>query len=380
MAWLDEYLQGETGPSGPAGPPGPTPGAGNGITYSGGDYSVNPDPDGSIVVTSFGVKVGVLANDTEHGTRGNGSLHSVADGTHAGFMPSAMWSVVNGISSGGSLALGSQSPQQYQVSAQPSVPIATGVAANLLTTPLSIPVGSVVVVRSVVIGRISTPTQGTAALLTSIAELGDVAGSPVVIFGGPVSQETNVPTQPWGSSFGGQLSAMVTGATDNGAGLIRLQFANTNNGMATGNTLAIANVGGVPAATGSWTITNVGDSTHIDLQGSAFAGSYTSGGTAVPQAASGVALVGGTNIQFQATGITPANWIQSQAVKKNDLRVANANVYICTAQGTTAATGAGPSGTGTGISDGTSTWDWAATASAGITVVWTVCKLEVFSG
>lgn len=70
--------------------------AGNGILYNTGAYSVKPDAEGSIVVTAAGVKVGVLASDAEHGNRGNGSLHSVADATHNGFLTAAFFSLLNG--------------------------------------------------------------------------------------------------------------------------------------------------------------------------------------------------------------------------------------------------------------------------------------------
>jgi len=70
--------------------------AGNGINFNTGAYSVKPDPEASIVVTSSGVKVGVLASDAEHGNRGNGSLHSQADGTHDGFLPAGFWALLNG--------------------------------------------------------------------------------------------------------------------------------------------------------------------------------------------------------------------------------------------------------------------------------------------
>lgn len=71
-------------------------------------------------------------------------------------------------------------------------------------------------------------------------------------------------------------SYAVTGAADNGSGLIRLTFASTAE-FETGQIKDIENVGGVPNATGTWTITVI-DGTHIDLQGSTFAGTYTSGG------------------------------------------------------------------------------------------------------
>jgi hypothetical protein len=63
--------------------------AGNGILFASGAYSVKPDPDGSIAVTASGVKVGVLASDAQHGTRGGGSTHAQVTGSTNGFMRAA---------------------------------------------------------------------------------------------------------------------------------------------------------------------------------------------------------------------------------------------------------------------------------------------------
>lgn len=70
----------------------------------------------------------------------------------------------------------------------------------------------------------------------------------------------------------------VTGAANNGSGLIRLTVASTA-GLYNNNTAVVSAVGGVPNATGTWLITVI-DSTHFDLIGSTFAGGYTSGGDA----------------------------------------------------------------------------------------------------
>lgn len=67
--------------------------AGNGLT-GGGDLSIDrtfdvvANADGSIVVNTNDVQVGVLASDAQHGTRGGGTLHSAATGGTAGFMSS----------------------------------------------------------------------------------------------------------------------------------------------------------------------------------------------------------------------------------------------------------------------------------------------------
>lgn len=68
----------------------------------------------------------------------------------------------------------------------------------------------------------------------------------------------------------------VTGAANNGVGLIRLTVASTAT-FATGQVKKVSGVTGTTEANGVWTITVV-DSTHIDLQGSTFQNNYLSGG------------------------------------------------------------------------------------------------------
>jgi hypothetical protein len=81
-------------------------------------------------------------------------------------------------------------------------------------------------------------------------------------------------------------SNFITGAVNNGAGLIRLTVPGHH--LVTGNSVRVQNVGGIGTppppngtfhnnATGNWTVTVI-DATTIDLQGSVFAGSYTGGG------------------------------------------------------------------------------------------------------
>ena len=68
----------------------------------------------------------------------------------------------------------------------------------------------------------------------------------------------------------------VTGAANNGSGLIRI--TSVAHGRATNDKVYVSGVGGVPNATGGW-IVSVIDANTIDLQGSTFAGAFTSGGT-----------------------------------------------------------------------------------------------------
>lgn len=71
-------------------------------------------------------------------------------------------------------------------------------------------------------------------------------------------------------------SIAITGAANNGSGLIRITVGSTST-LTTGDVKTISGVGGVTAANGTWTITVISGTT-FDLQGSTFAGVYTSGG------------------------------------------------------------------------------------------------------
>ena len=75
-----------------------------------------------------------------------------------------------------------------------------------------------------------------------------------------------------------EVARAVTGAANNGAGLIRLTVANHH--YSTGDNVSVASVGGVPNATGNNWIITVIDANYFDLRGSVFAGGYTAGGTA----------------------------------------------------------------------------------------------------
>lgn len=86
----------------------------------------------------------------------------------------------------------------------------------------------------------------------------------------------------------------VTGAANNGSGLIRLTVA--AHAYETGDKVDVQVVGGVPNATGQWIITVI-DASHFDLDGSTFAGAYTSGGTSLRYFAGGL---------FQTIAIGPS--------------------------------------------------------------------------
>jgi hypothetical protein len=69
----------------------------------------------------------------------------------------------------------------------------------------------------------------------------------------------------------------ITNVANNGGGLFRVTA--TSHGFNTGDRVLIYGAGGVPNACNAWTITRI-DANNFDLQGSTFAGAYTSGGFA----------------------------------------------------------------------------------------------------
>ena len=72
-----------------------------------------------------------------------------------------------------------------------------------------------------------------------------------------------------------QDTGVITGAANNGSGLIRITDA--GHGLQTGDRIKIANVGGTTEANSTWTVTVISSST-FDLVGSTFSNAYTSGG------------------------------------------------------------------------------------------------------
>lgn len=73
-------------------------------------------------------------------------------------------------------------------------------------------------------------------------------------------------------------SVNITGTANNGSGLIRLTVSSTST-FTTGQEGTVASVGGTTEANGTWLVTVISGTT-MDLQGSTFTNTYTSGGTA----------------------------------------------------------------------------------------------------
>lgn len=139
------------------------------------------------------------------------------------------------------------------------------------------------------VNMVSMPTGGTTkrpgTAFSALAK--DQSVTPFAVRNIPFIFST---VQPYQLEFGGLYIRVfkndfpvlnlttVTGATNNGGGLIRLALTTTA-GLYTGNTMTVASVAGTVEANGTWVITVI-DATHVDLQGSAFVHAYTSGGTA----------------------------------------------------------------------------------------------------
>lgn len=98
----------------------------------------------------------------------------------------------------------------------------------------------------------------------------------------------------------------VTGAANNGSGLIRITVASTAS-LTTGDTRTLSAVGGVPNANGTFVITVISGTT-FDLVGSTFGGLYTSGG-----------LVGGVldDLPFSLDDISLASLAQLSMVNSS---------------------------------------------------------------
>lgn len=115
----------------------------------------------------------------------------------------------------------------------------------------------------------------------------------------------------------------VTGAANNGAGLIRLTVA--AHAYETGDKVNIAGVGGVPNATGQWIVTFI-DANNFDLKLSTWgASAYTTGGTSLRYFA-------GMLAQTFAIGDSFPNY-KLRAFADGSLRIKNATISLVSANG-----------------------------------------------
>ena len=125
----------------------------------------------------------------------------------------------------------------------------------------------------------------------------------------------------------------ISGAANNGAGLIRLTTTIPHT-YVSGDRVNVLNVGGVPNATGQWTV-KIPNSTHVDLVGSTFAGAYTSGGTVLR-------FYAGMLAQTFATGPSFQNYTL-RAFADGSLKINNATIELTGTDGSIVIDPAGPS-------------------------------------
>lgn len=114
------------------------------------------------------------------------------------------------------------------------------------------------------------------------------------------------------------VAATISGCADNGGGLIRVTTAAAH-GMATGDGVTIAGVTGTTEANGEWAAVTVISATTFDLQGSAFANAYVSGGTfTIDRTVASIAPTAGTSGLFEAP-IQSAGLPASFAFQRDDV-------------------------------------------------------------
>lgn len=126
----------------------------------------------------------------------------------------------------------------------------------------------------------------------------------------------------------------ITGAANNGSGLIRLTVADTT-GLTTGQTKVVTGVVGTTEANGTWVLTVI-NSTTVDLQGSAFVNTYVSGGTI---GGSVEELTLGTGLSLVGNNITaafpPSGAFKSLSIKvTGNTTIAVTADYVVTTDGT----------------------------------------------
>jgi hypothetical protein len=173
-----------------------------------------------------------------------------------------------------------------------------------------------------------------AALLATTAS-GSTVGLSTAVTRALVSYAAGVVTTTVANTSGamtGVSNLAITGAANNGSGLIRLTVSSTT-GITTSMIANVSGVVGSVPANGFWTLTLV-DGTHVDLQGSAFSGAYTSGGVleagdlglvdyvlqqnAVPLGTTALTqTAGSTAVAISATVYVPAAYATAYAAAAN---------------------------------------------------------------
>ena len=130
---------------------------------------------------------------------------------------------------------------------------------------------------------------------------------------------------------GGFINQTVSGAVNNGAGLVRLTVPNTFN-MSTGSAAHVAGITGTTEANGTWTITVIDSGCtagcRVDLQGSTFVHAYVSGGNAtILNGPSNVAVYGYSTLSTNLTGANGNLAVFGAGAAGNSVSLANTSVF-----------------------------------------------------
>lgn len=143
------------------------------------------------------------------------------------------------------------------------------------------------------------PTNTTTTTVASSATTGSVTltASTAIFTSDYISRQIRIKsgsTYGWATITGVTIpaSTSITGAANNGSGLIRITSA--THGLSTGQVVSISGVTGTAEANGTWTVTVITANT-FDLQGSTFTNAYVSGGTvSATKVLTASATIGGT--------------------------------------------------------------------------------------
>lgn len=207
---------------------------------------------------------------------------------------------------------------------------------------------------------------GSAAFPVPSAQIADLAVTPVKMARTTASRLLGT---------GSVASTAISGAANNGSGLVRLTVGSAT-GYVTGAREIVTGIVGTTEANGSWLITVI-DGTHVDLQGSAYANAYVSGGTF----GGGITeIVPGTGLSLNDKTLTaafpPSGAFKSLVIKvTGNTGLTAAADYVTTTDGTAFQTTA-LSSTINMASTGANALDTGSIASATWYAIWAIAKSD----
>lgn len=260
--WNAVSIKGDQGIQGIQGNPGvvTTVTAGAGLTGGGSASTVTLDvvanADGSIVVAADDVKVGVLATDVQHGTRGGGGVHAnVAAAGAAGFMTGADKTKLDGIAVGANLFVAEDAQDAVGAILTDTATIDTTYNDVANTMTFDVIDGSLTLAKlanlaqSRMIGRASGAGTGVPQALTP-AQIAVILGLPISI------------VRDYGATFDHRV--VFDGACSTGANT-KITSASAAFVAADLNKRVVLATAGASSAPYAGTITNVDSATQVTV-------------------------------------------------------------------------------------------------------------------